>query len=238
MVRHPPLPIPAGPCSGLYEIPSRLPWRGGASPFHFTLGAFNLPPSNSNLLPFMIAPQFRELDTADCRDLLRRLHVGRIAYVDHNRVDIEPLSFVGSDDWIFCRTVEGTKTQALRHAPYVAFEVDEVNGPFDWRSVVVHGTVYFLPAQGIVPPIEEREFNRAVAALRQFLPETLKMGDPVPFRTVVFGIHIDAITGRAAAGGSAARKPSAPKTTKKDRAKAASATKRPAKKKKSPARRR
>ena len=142
-------------------------------------------------------PLFREIDAADSRALLERQHVGRLAFLDHTRVDIEPLHYVYLGDWIFCRTTEGTKTHALRHTPYVAFEVDEVRGVFDWTSVVARGTVYFLPDVGA--PVDEAQYQRAVTALRRFLPETFAEGDPTPFRTLVFGIHVDEITGRAAA---------------------------------------
>lgn len=145
----------------------------------------------------MHAPIFREMSPEECRALLERLHVGRIAYVDHNRVDIEPLHYVAQGNWLFARVAEGTKTHALRHRPYAAFEVDEARGLFDWSSVVLHGTIYFLPASGA--PVEAHEFARALAALRELIPETLTGGDPAPYREVVLGLHIDAMRGRLAA---------------------------------------
>jgi nitroimidazol reductase NimA-like FMN-containing flavoprotein (pyridoxamine 5'-phosphate oxidase superfamily) len=81
----------------------------------------------------------------------------------------------------------------------VAFEVDEVHDIFDWRSVVAHGTVYLLAAQGA--EAEVAQFERALDLLRRFLPTTLKPGDPVPFRTVMFGIHVDELQGREARQG-------------------------------------
>jgi hypothetical protein len=87
--------------------------------------------------------------------------------------------------------------EALAHHPYVAFEVDEAKTTFEWRSVVAHGTVYMASSDG--PRVERQSFERAVSAFRSFIPETLTADDPTPFRTTVYGIHVDAITGRTAA---------------------------------------
>jgi uncharacterized protein len=83
----------------------------------------------------------------------------------------------------------------LRHVPWVAFEVDEIHGVFDWKSVVVHGTAYRMARDGA--PTEVKLWNKGMALLTRIVPETGTAGDPVPFRTVVFGIHVDSISGRS-----------------------------------------
>jgi nitroimidazol reductase NimA-like FMN-containing flavoprotein (pyridoxamine 5'-phosphate oxidase superfamily) len=134
---------------------------------------------------------FRDLTERECRELLARNHVGRIAYQMREHVNIVPLGYVYHDEWLACRTQEGSKVAVLRQSPYVAFEVDEVEGIFDWKSVVVQGSWYEedLPTSG-------RE--ETLAALRAVAPEVLTPKDPTPFRDVLFRIHIREITGRAA----------------------------------------
>jgi len=134
------------------------------------------------------------LSAAGCRALLRRNHIGRIAYLAEGRVDIEPVSYAASGDWIFLRSAAGTKMEALAHDPYVAFEVDEVKSMTSWQSVVVHGTVYLMSAHGIGSG--RRVFERALAALRSVLPQTLREDDPMPLRDTVYGIHVDRASGR------------------------------------------
>ena len=68
---------------------------------------------------------------ADCLALLERHTVGRMAYSHRNRVDIAPIHYVYSDGWVFARTSGGAKMTTLRHVPWVAFEVDEIDGVFD-----------------------------------------------------------------------------------------------------------
>ena len=64
----------------------------------------------------------------DAVALLGAHHVGRIAFTFHDRVDIEPISYVYADGSIYGRTSPGTKLATVRHHPWVAFEVDEVEG--------------------------------------------------------------------------------------------------------------
>lgn len=150
-------------------------------------------------MPATPRPVFRSMEREEAEELLATSYVGRVAFSFHDRVDIEPIGYVYEDGWIYCRTSPGTKVTTLEHHPWVAFEVDEVTGPFDWRSVVVHGTFYRLEESGV--PTERARYERALALFRASLPATLTARDPVPFRSIVCGIHCDSIVGRAATGG-------------------------------------
>ena len=141
------------------------------------------------------APVFRAMRPAACEALLRRHVVGRLAFSFRDRVDIVPIHYVLDGDWLFARTSRGAKMTTMRHSPYVAFEVDEVDGIFDWRSVVVHGTMYEITPG--VRGAEGERWRRGIAALRKLIPKTATEGDPVPFRSIVFGVHIDSMTGRS-----------------------------------------
>ena len=140
-------------------------------------------------------PTLTTLDQAECEAVLARNVVGRLAFSLHDRVDIEPLHYVFSEGWLYGRTSPGSKLETLGHSRWVAFEVDEVEGLFDWRSVVVHGGFYTL-----VPAVSQREaatWLRGIEILRELLPETWAADDPVPFRTVLFRIQTETLTGRA-----------------------------------------
>jgi len=140
--------------------------------------------------------RFDELDRSASDELLLRNNVGRVAYTFHDRVDVEPISYVYADGFVWGRTSPGTKLLKLQHNPFVAFEVDEVESAVDWRSVVVHGTVYFLSPEG--GDRERDAYQRAVELLRSVYPEVLKEDDVTPSRTVLFRIHVDSVTGRFA----------------------------------------
>lgn len=145
-------------------------------------------PSNSVVI--------RELTSDEIHQLLSRNHVGRIAFSFHDQVDIRPIHYVYADNWLYGRTSPSDKLTTLRHNQWVAFEVDEVRGPFDWESVVAHGSFYRLSDEEKPQNLELRD--EALRHIRSFVPETLRGTDPVPFRTEVFAIAIDKLTGRAA----------------------------------------
>jgi uncharacterized protein len=128
--------------------------------------------------------------------MLSRHNVGRIAYASGPRVDIEPINYVYVDGWIYCRTSRGTKVAVIQHHQWVAFEVDEVDGLFDWRSVVVHGGAYFLDSDS--PAVDHHSFAHGVELLSALVPGTRTGHDPTPFRLLIMRIHLDEVTGRAA----------------------------------------
>jgi len=141
-------------------------------------------------------PTIRVLTSAECNALLERNHVGRIAFTFRDRVDIEPVHFVYAKGWIHGRTSPGTKLATLRHHPWVAFEVDEIEGLYDWRSVIVHGAVHLPDADG--SPSDREAYESTLGLIRHLVPLALEAGDPTPERQVLFRIHVDEVTGRAA----------------------------------------
>ena len=140
-------------------------------------------------------PEFRDMPAKETEALLRRNHVGRIGYSFRDSVDIRPIHYVWRKGWLFGRTSPGDKLITLRHNQWVAFEVDEISGPFDWASVIVRGTFYRLEPEGSV--YDARLYKRALRAIREQAPHALRTNDPVAFRSELFGITIDSATGRA-----------------------------------------
>ena len=139
-------------------------------------------------------PRFGVLSPDNARALLAQHHLGRLAFTVDGKADIEPIHYTFRDDWIYCRTSAGTKLTALAERPWVAFEVDEVDGPFDWWSVVAHGTMY---------PITDRASDRearvqAIVAVREFNPTAFTSEDPVPERAALVRIYVHHLAGRHA----------------------------------------
>ena len=141
-------------------------------------------------------PNFFEPSREDAIGVLSTHVVGRIAYSFHDRVDIEPISYVFVDGWIYGRTSEGAKLTTLRHHPWVAFEVDEVRDRFNWISVVVHGTMYFLSDEG--SEHDHAAYANAIGLLRGVDASIMTPADATPYRDVLFRIHVNDITARAA----------------------------------------
>lgn len=148
------------------------------------------------------APRFRALGREECHSLLARNRVGRIAFARGNRIDILPLHYVFADGALCGRTARGTRldrvSENFSNAWPAAFEVDEVDGLFEWRSVVVHGNLH-----AATPGDEEwhrnsPDWERAVRAVRTLVPQAFSDGDPTPFRDVLVRLDVVEISGREA----------------------------------------
>ena len=142
-------------------------------------------------------PIFRELSRSEIDALLARNNVGRMAYSRGAHIDIEPVHYVYANGWLYGRTSPGRKLDMLSREWWpVAFEVDEVDDLFRWRSAVVHGGFYTLDPAGAT--WEREEARKAIELLRTLVPETMTDDDPVPFRSVIFRIAVQEVSGRAA----------------------------------------
>jgi uncharacterized protein len=143
------------------------------------------------------APTFRELTHDECRTLLERHNVGRIAFSFHDRVDIQPIHYAVSGSWLYGRTSRGSKYLTLAHNPWCAFEVDEVRDLFDWESVVVKGRLELLdPELGI-----EDAYEEGLTLMRTLVPGTFSAVDPTPDRLILFRVHMSELSGRSARPG-------------------------------------
>lgn len=140
-------------------------------------------------------PIQRKLARAESIAVLEQNTVGRLALARGNRVEITPIHYVYHDGWLYGRTSKGGRLESTGPEWWpVAFEVDEVDGLFDWRSVVVHGGFYPLdPSRSWQRDV----YDLALAQVRRLIPEALTPSDPVPHRTILFRIAVQDIEGRA-----------------------------------------
>lgn len=151
---------------------------------------------STDIAPASPSPVIEHLDRRASERILRANSVGRLAYAFRNRVDIEPIHYVYRRGRIYGRTSPGTKMSTIAHSPWVAFEVDTVHGPFDWESVVVHGTFGILHQDG--GAVDRRTWRLASTALKRVMPEAWTPRDPVPHRSILFQVSVDSISGRRA----------------------------------------
>ncbi|MEK7402731.1 MAG: pyridoxamine 5'-phosphate oxidase family protein, partial [Gemmatimonadota bacterium] len=128
--------------------------------------------------------------------VLARNSVGRIAFAHDGRVELMPVHYVYQNGSIIGRISLGTKYLNWLVVRDVVFEVEEVLGLFDWRSVVMRGAVTLLRARGTDD--ERAKFNHAVDAIRTLIPGAFTEHDPTPDRRFIFRIDPTETTGREA----------------------------------------
>lgn len=142
-----------------------------------------------------VEPHFRDLSQDETIAVLKRNQVGRLAYSFHDLVDIRPIHYVYDDNWLFGRTSPGDKLITLTHNQWMVFEVDEIEGPLDWVSVIARGSFYKTDPGGSDSQVKFHE--RAISRIRKLNPVAFTDRDPTKFRTEVFAISIDSLSGRS-----------------------------------------
>jgi uncharacterized protein len=144
--------------------------------------------------------QIHTLSLEETECILRRNHVGRLAFARKNRLTMTPLHYVYASGWLYGRMSAGHTIEELTNTAHnwwpVTFEVDEVEDLFEWRSVVVHGGFSVIDEDSAADPTAE--WSRAVEILRTFTPFALRECDPVSDRVILFRISTADISGREA----------------------------------------
>jgi len=95
----------------------------------------------------------KEIDQAECLELLGRSHVGRVAYCDDDGPVVLPVNHVMDGDAVLFRTSpHSSLAQHLRAGP-AAFQVDEFDEytQSGW-SVLVRGTAEFVSYDELPDP--------------------------------------------------------------------------------------
>jgi nitroimidazol reductase NimA-like FMN-containing flavoprotein (pyridoxamine 5'-phosphate oxidase superfamily) len=84
---------------------------------------------------------YGELTNRDVDAMLGRHRFGRLGFTLGDEVFIIPINYGYSSKGmrLYGYAAEGTKVQAMRQNPHVAFEIDEIADPAHWRSVLLQG---------------------------------------------------------------------------------------------------
>lgn len=147
-------------------------------------------------------PDFRILTVEECESLLARNSVGRVAFVRGNRVDIIPLHYVFARGVLCGRTARGTRLEETGDNFYgswpVAFEVDEVEQLFRWRSVVVHGNLHTAAHGDVEWQRDTGKWEEALRSFRTLMPDAFTENDPTRFRDILIRIDAAEVSGREA----------------------------------------
>ena len=143
----------------------------------------------------------QELSRGESEALVTKHHVGRLGISFHDRVRVELANYVYHEGWIYARTEQGSDLASMQHHPWAAFEVDEIDGMYDWRTVEMAGSIELI-AKGSVFA-RSSVFEIAVRLMRTVVPAVLTSNDPIPERVQILRIHVDEIRGRAARSGAA-----------------------------------
>jgi nitroimidazol reductase NimA-like FMN-containing flavoprotein (pyridoxamine 5'-phosphate oxidase superfamily) len=138
-----------------------------------------------------------EMTERECRDLLGRTSLGRLACSQDNQPYVIPIYFAFDFDYAYSVSTLGQKIEWMRANPKVCVEVDEIADRSDWRSVVVLGTYQELTEPQYA---DERSHARSLLEKRSLwwqnaLGERQLKSETELIQTTFFRIHVDSMTG-------------------------------------------
>ena len=139
-----------------------------------------------------------DMDVQECRDLLTRIGMGRLACARNNQPYAVPIYFAFDNDVLYGFSTIGKKIEWMRQNPLVCVEVDAVRAQNFWDSVVVFGRYEELtekPEHDV-----QRRQAQAVLERRALWWQTgyaalQSRGEPKAPAPVFYCIHIDEISG-------------------------------------------
>lgn len=143
----------------------------------------------------------RELQMAECKSLLPRNRLGRLACAVDGQPYLVPIfhHFDGEAAYVF--SLPGRKMDTMRANPKVALLVDETAKKGQWESVVAKGVFEELPDRIGTKRMRDHAWSLLSVHANWWQPGALKPGLP-PLqdqqRRLFFRIRIVRMSGRAA----------------------------------------
>lgn len=143
----------------------------------------------------------REMREADCYDVVRRQAVARLASCANDQPYVVPVTFMLSEGLIYSFSMPGRKIDNMRANPKVCLQIEEIQNPWYWKSVVIEGRFRELSSAGdrqqAWEVLQQRSNWWEPGALKPTASNVIAGSSPHLFYTIT----IDRLSGREAADG-------------------------------------
>jgi uncharacterized protein len=137
-------------------------------------------------------PMLGNLTADEIESLLRRQQIGRLGVTDGKRVYIFPVAYGYDGASVFVVSRPGLKVQLMRGHPEVCVEIEEIETPARWRTVIAHGHY-----EKVTDP-DERDEALALIAMQGETPTAPSLAPYLdgPEAMIVYRIRLTEKTGR------------------------------------------
>jgi nitroimidazol reductase NimA-like FMN-containing flavoprotein (pyridoxamine 5'-phosphate oxidase superfamily) len=132
------------------------------------------------------------LTTEEMDQLLRRQQIGRLGVSGDGRVFIFPIAYGYDGTCLYGHSQLGLKVRLMRQHPEVCVEVEEIESPARWRTVLVHGRYEELWDQ----PSRDEAFATIAGQGEPTAPLSLAPYSGPMETLIVYRIRVTEITGR------------------------------------------
>jgi nitroimidazol reductase NimA-like FMN-containing flavoprotein (pyridoxamine 5'-phosphate oxidase superfamily) len=142
-----------------------------------------------------------DLSADECRLVLSRTHLGRLACARFNQPYIVPFSFAFSreEDCLYSFATHGQKIDWMRENPRVCVEVDDIGDERHWTTVVIFGRYHEIDRAEPSSPARQSALELFQQRSEWWLPAIGKReGAPEHAEPIFFWISVDTISGRRA----------------------------------------
>lgn len=126
----------------------------------------------------------------DAQAILQASQFGRLGCIVNGAPYVVPTNYLYNGEDLYMHSLPGLKIQAMRQAPQICLQVDEVKDDYNWRSVIAFGEYEEIT------DAEERE--QLLGAMFQRLPHMTPVESQMTKgqeEVIVFRLRIERITG-------------------------------------------
>ncbi len=88
--------------------------------------------------------EIEEMTADETHALLRRVGYGHLGCAHENRPYVLPIHFAYDEPDIYIFTTKGMKTEFIDQNPEVCLQVEEIDDPAHWKSVILTGQAEFI----------------------------------------------------------------------------------------------
>ncbi|HXY49338.1 MAG TPA: pyridoxamine 5'-phosphate oxidase family protein [Terriglobales bacterium] len=138
-----------------------------------------------------------ELSHAECKELLNRVAVGRLACSFENQPYVVPVCFAYEPEYLYVFSTLGQKIKWLRQNPKLCLQADDIENRSNWTSVVVTGT--YLELREPQYAAEKEHARERLAEYSEWwqtpLAERRERASDLSIEPVFFRIDISSMSG-------------------------------------------
>jgi uncharacterized protein len=140
-----------------------------------------------------------ELSEAECREVLKRTHLARLACSRHDQPYIVPIHFDFDGGSFYSFSTLGQKIDWMRANPKVCVEVEEIVDKFHWITVIAFGKYQELTDSSADRAARNRARELFEKRREWWLPAAAKLVSSEHHVPIVYRIRVDRLSGRRSA---------------------------------------
>lgn len=140
-----------------------------------------------------------ELNPDQVEWLLKDQLIGRIGCSANGITYVVPVTYAYDGKYIYAHSKEGRKIQMMRINPFVCFEVDKLESPANWQSVIIWGKYKELKQDDeklALRKLMDRLHHTMISETSIPDEGVVHQNDGGPYKSVIFRIEIKEKSGR------------------------------------------